>query len=292
MTAEVIGNAAGVPILWEQLSGVPVNYTSALNGLTITFTTTDLGQKRFKVCTNPNTPNEYCSEAIFFHYPADTVQPLTAVPPTSVSDFPVFKSELFTAYYQQGLIPNGSTVTDFVDMDAPIDGFSELRVINHNSVEANRIILNIKYQKQVAGTWITVLDAGTELVFSVPNLDATATNYRLLIDTYRYGIRTEYIVPFVDFVAGFEDKLKPSQSASPTSVSNLQTSIQFRVALSNSDVIRGMHGAIPTSVANLNTVLQYRNSLSSSDIIEPITAVAHTSVSQLVITIQTNTGVI
>ena len=72
MTA-TLPNGGDPPILWEQIGGTPVVFTSPIDGLHITFTTSDLEAKTFKVCTNPGTSSEYCATAEFVHFPVDVL---------------------------------------------------------------------------------------------------------------------------------------------------------------------------------------------------------------------------
>jgi hypothetical protein len=61
-------------IQWSQLSGDPVTYLNSLDEDHIEFTTTDLGTKTFRCCTNPGTDAELCSVASFYHFPVELEQ--------------------------------------------------------------------------------------------------------------------------------------------------------------------------------------------------------------------------
>lgn len=61
-------------IQWSQLTGEPVTFLTPLDGSDIAFTTTELGTKTFRCCTNPGTDSEICAVASFYHFPVDILQ--------------------------------------------------------------------------------------------------------------------------------------------------------------------------------------------------------------------------
>jgi len=69
ITATIQGDPEDLDILWEQVTGVPVNFTTALDGLTIEFTTNDLDRKEFVVYTNKGKNYERSDTAQFYHFP-------------------------------------------------------------------------------------------------------------------------------------------------------------------------------------------------------------------------------
>lgn len=73
MTAIFPNGQTTPPLLWEQVSGVPVTFTSPLDEPTITFTSTDLAFKEFKCTTYPTDPIAARFDiGKFFSYPLDT----------------------------------------------------------------------------------------------------------------------------------------------------------------------------------------------------------------------------
>jgi len=69
----IITGSPSTNVIWEQLEGTPVTFTTPLNQLSIGFTTTDYEYKLFKCTTNPNTDVERSAVGHFYHYPVDTL---------------------------------------------------------------------------------------------------------------------------------------------------------------------------------------------------------------------------
>lgn len=72
MTAYFPNGQTTPPLIWEQVSGVPVTFTSSLDEPTITFTSNDLNAKEFKCTTNPTDAiAAYSDTGLFLSYPID-----------------------------------------------------------------------------------------------------------------------------------------------------------------------------------------------------------------------------
>jgi len=63
----------GTPVLWEQVSGDPVQFTSPLDQPTITFITSSLAEQKFRCTTNPNKGFAYSAIGTVYHYPREDI---------------------------------------------------------------------------------------------------------------------------------------------------------------------------------------------------------------------------
>ena len=149
-------------IWWEQTSGVPVTFTSSLTGLTVTFTTTDLNTKTFRVYTNKGTLYERYADVTFFHYPVSNMEHVNSNTNNSItwSSHPTKKSYFNTISGQ--IVVNKSSITGFIEdihnavnLTNVNDEFTEY-VIGFNS-DIVKQVKEIRGYNLVGNTWTLFL---------------------------------------------------------------------------------------------------------------------------------------
>lgn len=69
LTAVVSGDLAGRVLLWEQISGSPVSFTSPTNQLSVTFNQFDFDDKTFRFTVDKNLPSERYDDITVFGSP-------------------------------------------------------------------------------------------------------------------------------------------------------------------------------------------------------------------------------
>lgn len=73
LTATVVGDLAGRTILWEQISGSPVSFSTPTNQLTASFTAFNFDDKEFRFTVDKNLPSEKFDEITVFGTPTEKV---------------------------------------------------------------------------------------------------------------------------------------------------------------------------------------------------------------------------
>ncbi len=78
LTAVVVGDLTGHTVLWEQLTGIPVTWTSPLNQLIVTFTTNSFTDKTFRFWIDKTGTNPQFEDLELLATPTDTASIGTA----------------------------------------------------------------------------------------------------------------------------------------------------------------------------------------------------------------------
>lgn len=74
LRSTISGSTTGINIHWEQLTGDPVTFTSPIDQLDVTFTSSNLLNKTFRVYTNKGSAFEEYDDCTFYHHPIDIVR--------------------------------------------------------------------------------------------------------------------------------------------------------------------------------------------------------------------------
>jgi hypothetical protein len=300
MTAVIQGELGNNSITWEQIDGEPVTYTSSTDGLTITFTTTDLNRKVFKVYTNKGTPLEQSAIAEFVHFPVERIligdrEDLLNVKQTNT----IRASDLLPAYKQNGLIsidPNLSNyaVSSYGSLADSADSFTGLIVEGRLPNDVIPFIKTSEVWEKVSGSWtlrfnsvgylkdfsgkVPVTENEFKIVYTV-NLRGYKANVDLLVDS-KYG-------------KGFSNRISIDDRSDLIGINNYSAVLQTKRAFTCIDpVISNKHRDDLLSIDGYTAVLQTRRAFAvSDDLVASADRENIISFSDYTAVLQTSTGV-
>ena len=195
MRAEIEGDLGATTLTWVQLTGDPVTYTSSTDGLTITFTTTDLQSKVFRCYTNKGTPNEAYDDGTYYHNPIDVVV-CRGAKGNQEGLLTNFLYADHVKYVIQGGMIDKYNHTDnlgVVRIHGAIDQYTEVGFSNINAEVARDIqYTNIETKATGSSVWV-LYRAYAGYRSKVGSLPLTADDFRITIRHINRGHVTDMV---------------------------------------------------------------------------------------------------
>lgn len=285
-------------ILWEQTSGVPVTFTSGLTGLTVTFTTSDLNTKTFRVYTNKGTLYEKYADVTFFHYPVSNMDYVSNNTSNNTTwlNYPAKKS-YFNAINGQIVIdkssitPSIESVESAVNLTSINDEFTEY-VIGFNS-DIAKLVKEIRGYNLVGGTWTIFLTHQGYL--SHINGNSFNGQVKFEVDVEYPGFSGTLLVETKSGLGnrGASNTMYYKTSATNSNISNytsnLQTNTVLPTYISNMDYIKNnSSNSVSNYTSNLQVLLTLPTYTSNMDYNSSST---NNNFSNYTYSLQTSTGI-
>ena len=293
----------GTPILWSQVSGSPVTFTSALDVNPVTFTTASLGTQEFKCVTNPNTNYEMEDIGKFFHYPIDIIAPQRLV--HSRMNASSLGNLVVTGSSNKAIgnvHSHGSVVVPSIYKKSRLRLLSEDEdVYTEYSLQGDFSILAESVSKTefwgfIGGVWT--------LLFSSPNFVSDFSGYtglegnakKAVYSAYSYGVASDIEVIFDSgydtFAVSVGEYATRNSPLLHSTVSNYGYSLSTHVTLLNQDKTIEPNKLVHSSLSGLSSQFSSFTELQSSDTTRTKNKLTHSKITEYEYTLQLSTGVI
>lgn len=295
MSCEIQG-LQSTPILWEQISGVPVTFTSSLKVNPVEFTTNDLGTIVLRCYTNYGTSYEMYDDGEFTHYPMEYTkfnqQFYLAWKTRELADQPISASGDSAIGSVNGVVADSIAKTSRVRVPSdPEDIYMEY-VIYGNKVLLNEYVVQTRFQKFDGNAWIDieVHDGFVDKFSKYTSLNGIPK--RIVLKVYEYGTLSEIILEVVKdgkYTIGAADYIKSQDSL-------LVSTNKYKLALSTYTSVDKSDTAIkadPFYISNIkyNYWLQYRTFIEKQEV-TLFSENFYLSTNKYIAVLQTSTGVI
>lgn len=307
MQAILQGGDPSTPVTWTQISGVAVTVTSGVNDQLLTFTTSELGKKRFKVCVNVGSAFEECAEADFYHFPIEYLYPSNRFLNSNMVQNWMPTSALMSlrGYASIGALTNFNVNVPHIVKNitqikpGQYDRWTDFTVtglgsINLNAIKKTRIeIYNIATSMWVL--WKEYSKAVTQFS-GVDGL--TGKSIRVVYSIAYYGIFTEIIVG--DDTA-IQDMAETSGGREVSTITNkiLSSKIndyQYQLGKHTtkpfSDTLEHNNLILNSNISGYDAVLSTAGSISLTETIVQPTLILNSNTAEYLAVLHTSTGVI
>jgi hypothetical protein len=300
MTAVIQGELGNNSITWEQVEGDPVTYTSSLDGLTITFTTTDLNRKVFKVYTNKGTPLEQSAIAEFVHFPVERIltgdrEDLLNVRQTNT----IRASDLLPAYKQNGFIsidPNSPNyaVSSYGSLTDSADSFTGLIVEGRLSDDVIPFVITSEVWEKINGAWTLRFDSEGYLKDFSSKVPVTENAFKIVYTVNLRGYKTNVDL-LVDsgYRKGFSNRITIDNRSDLIGINNYSVVLQTKRAFTCTDLlIADEYRDNLLSIDGYTAVLQTKRAFAvDNDLVVNVDREDIISFSDYTAVLQTSTGV-
>jgi hypothetical protein len=264
---------SNVNIVWEQIGGSAVTYTTPTDGISIGFTTSDLIRKTFKVYTNKGSTVEQSAIADFLHFPLDkqVVNNANRDLITLVQTNSINASNLLPAYKQNGLIavdptsPNYSISSHGLLASTP----DSLTYIITDGTMSNDVIPYVhtsEVWERITGVWTLQYSTSNYIRNFADKVTVTNNEFKIV---YKYNLRgyENSVTLLVDqkYWQGFSDRSNVNLNNDLISINNYQNRLQTSTSFSAADTSAINANSDMIVLTNYNSNLQTSTRFSSAD---------------------------
>ena len=274
MTAEIEGDVNTTTLTWVQLTGEPVTYTGPVNGLTITFTTTDLQSKVFRCYTNKGTPSEAYDDGTYYHHPIEVIVTNDPYDGTTSKLTNMLYPEDISYRVQGGMLSTyiDPKISGVIRLEGPVDEYTEFRITGLEDILVQFVEwTRIETATGGSDVW-TVVREYDGFNPMVPALPQDADNYRVSFKHVWYG-RVTILTWYRDDINLTTPEKGGSSRSHTNHISDINTLTSYQYLLQTtredeyadfSDTSHSFDGAMTTTYGYR---LQYINELYGSDLI-------------------------
>ena len=223
MRAEIEGDINTTTLTWVQLTGEPITYVGPTNGLTISFTTTDLINKTFRCYTNKGTEGERWDDGVYYHNPVDISILKPNMVTTTVGMTNIFDPDSVYITVVGGIANGGiGSSIEIARFSQPVDQYTRITIYGIPDYSIDHIVNTVvSYYDSVLLEWVELVSyEGLEkTIYGLPH---TADNYRVISTYSRFGIIYE--------LTWYRDDINiigASPGATDVVVPNMQTAVDI-----------------------------------------------------------------